>query len=300
MKSPAILVCLLVVLLPFISADAETEKKNEINFERSQDVLTLNCSLTNNPDKVEWSKDGQKLEMATGEGGVMQLKDREAVTFTHNSGANVHALNVRKPKVTDVGNYVCSSVGSEDVESEKFNVLMPTIIQKIVALNNIIDGEELLLTCNVIGNPPAEISWFKVPEPESKDLKDTWMSMDSKVKIENDTRITITSSGMHTTMSSVLNIKDITLEDRFVYMCLADNQMVDNGVATNSTILIRVVGKYAALWPFLGICAEVIILCTVIFIYEKRRGNKKFDEDGDQSSSKHAVNAKDSEVRHRK
>ena len=38
---------------------------------------------------------------------------------------------------------------------------MPTIIQKIVALNNIIDGEELLLTCNVIGNPPAEISWFK-------------------------------------------------------------------------------------------------------------------------------------------
>ena len=69
------------------------------------------------------SKDGQKLEMAAGEGGVMQLKDREAVTFTHNSGANVHALNVRKPKVTDVGNYVCSSVGSEDVESEKFNVL---------------------------------------------------------------------------------------------------------------------------------------------------------------------------------
>ena len=49
--------------------------------------------------------------------------------------------------------------------------------------------------------------------------------------------------------------------------------------------LIHSIGKYAALWPFLGICAEVIILCTVIFIYEKRRGNKKFDEDADQNNS---------------
>jgi len=38
---------------------------------------------------------------------------------------------------------------------------VPTVVLKIVALNNIIDGEELLLTCNVIGNPPAEISWYK-------------------------------------------------------------------------------------------------------------------------------------------
>lgn len=132
--------------------------------------------------------------------------------------------------------------------------------------------------------------------------------MDSKIKIENDPHIDIKSSPLNSTMTSVLNIKEIKAEDRFIYMCLADNQG-DNAVASNSTILIRVVGelihlfsilamvlliilglfrstdKYAALWPFLGICAEVIILCTVIFIYEKRRGNKKFDEDGDQPNS---------------
>jgi hypothetical protein len=38
--------------------------------------------------------------------------------------------------------------------------------------------------------------------------------------------------------------------------------------------------KFAALWPFLGICAEVFILCAIILIYEKRR-NKTEQEDSD-------------------
>lgn len=302
MKSPTILLCFLVVLLPFILAD-ESEKEAEINFERGQDVLVLNCSLTNTPDKVNWVKDGNNLEMVTNKDGVVHLKDREAVTFTHNTGVNVHSLTITKPKVTDIGNYTCSSVSSDaavEVESEKFSVLMPTIVVKIVALNNIIDGEELLLTCNAVGNPPTEIQWFKMAEPESKDPKDYWTMMGSKTKIEaNDPRIFVNSSAMSTTMSSHLNIKEIQLEDRFVYMCLADNR-VDSAISSNSTILIRVVGKYAALWPFLGICAEVLVLCIVIFVYEKRRGNKKLDDESDQNNSKHAVNSKDSEVRHRK
>ena len=40
---------------------------------------------------------------------------------------------------------------------------------------------------------------------------------------------------------------------------------------------------YAALWPFLGIVAEVVILCLVIFIYEKKRMKAEYDEsDTDQ------------------
>lgn len=43
-------------------------------------------------------------------------------------------------------------------------------------------------------------------------------------------------------------------------------------------------GKLAALWPFLGICAEVIILCGIILVYEKRRNKAEMDEsDTDQS-----------------
>jgi len=40
----------------------------------------------------------------------------------------------------------------------------------------------------------------------------------------------------------------------------------------------------AALWPFLGIVAEVVVLCTIILIYEKKRNKTELDEsDTDQS-----------------
>jgi hypothetical protein len=37
--------------------------------------------------------------------------------------------------------------------------------------------------------------------------------------------------------------------------------------------------KLAALWPFLGIVAEVIVLCVIILVYEKRRSKKLEEED---------------------
>ena len=41
--------------------------------------------------------------------------------------------------------------------------------------------------------------------------------------------------------------------------------------------------KLAALWPFLGIVAEVVILCTIIFIYEKKRNkDAAVEEEADQ------------------
>lgn len=51
------------------------------------------------------------------------------------------------------------------------------------------------------------------------------------------------------------------------YVCSGTNEL---GPASDK-IYLRVRSRFAALWPFLGIVAEVIILVTIIFIYEKRR-----------------------------
>ena len=32
--------------------------------------------------------------------------------------------------------------------------------------------------------------------------------------------------------------------------------------------------KFAALWPFLGICAEVFVLCAIIFLYERKHAKR--------------------------
>lgn len=65
-----------------------------------------------------------------------------------------------------------------------------------------------------------------------------------------------------------LTITDLNIEsDVGDYICSGMNEI---GTATDK-IHLRVRSRWAALWPFLGIVAEVIILVTIIFIYEKRR-----------------------------
>lgn len=75
-------------------------------------------------------------------------------------------------------------------------------------------------------------------------------------------------------------IDHVLLTDKGTYYCNGSNQiMTFAGVeSASSDGLVRIKGKLAALWPFLGICAEVFILCAIILIYEKRRNKTDLDE----------------------
>jgi len=50
-------------------------------------------------------------------------------------------------------------------------------------------------------------------------------------------------------------------------------------------MLHAVVDKLAPLWPFIGICIEIVVLIVIIIIYEKRKpklddGDKEVVQDG--------------------
>lgn len=111
--------------------------------------------------------------------------------------------------------------------------------------------------------------------------------------------------------NAYLYIENVVLEDRKTYNCTGTNDAIKFGNANyteaqeyiyvrvkgnifsfnqfKSNISIHfassgVLGKLAALWPFLGICAEVFVLCAIILIYEKRRNKAELEEsDTDQS-----------------
>ncbi|XP_032482059.1 basigin isoform X3 [Phocoena sinus] len=127
----------------------------------------------------------------------------------------------------------------------------------------------------------------------------------SKMTDSGDQAITNSSQHKFFVVSSEtrteLHIPDLDLSsDPGKYVC--------NGTSSEGSgqavITLRVRNRFAALWPFLGIVAEVLVLVTIIFIYEKRRKPDEVLDDEDAGSaplksSGHHVNDKDKNVRQR-
>ena len=51
------------------------------------------------------------------------------------------------------------------------------------------------------------------------------------------------------------------------------------------------VGRLAPLWPLLGIVAEVLVLCVIIFFYERNRAQQKMEEERREGAEHRSVSA---------
>ncbi|KFW10464.1 Basigin, partial [Eurypyga helias] len=126
------------------------------------------------------------------------------------------------------------------------------------------EGDTGVLTCKNPSFPPVK-TWV-------------WYKKSQEAITNGSGRYIIKSSGNKTELRILkLNIE----EDTGDYHCNATNDAGTGGATVN----LRVRSRLAALWPFLGIVAEVLVLVTIIFIYEKRRKPDEVLDDDDGGSA---------------
>ncbi|KAM5193914.1 basigin [Mantella aurantiaca] len=229
------------------------------------DLLT--CNLTDSTDAIsghQWLK-GTKV--------VHEDKDSSPFTTYNITGVNADTS----------GQYTCKFLTSP----EAYAVINITVAPHVVAYKkteHANEGDTGVLTCKSSSFPHVQDwMWYLVLDEEIKPIVNG-----------TEERFYIKSSGNKTE----LRINQLDIEkDQGDYICNGSNTY---GI-TGATVTLRVRSRLAALWPFLGIVVEVLILVTIIFIYEKRRkpDDVPEDEDGGSAPLKSNAGANNDTVRQR-
>ncbi|CAE1283713.1 NPTN [Acanthosepion pharaonis] len=210
----------------------------------SKEPALIKCDLQNlDKDQVQdfyWIKNRTILTKRP------ELKGRYTV---HKDN---YTLEIPKAKRRDAGPYFCVfSINKRDF-SINVNMNMAPWIESMEKSRNLVQTDKLHLECHVESYPFSTVYWKK----------------------DNETFKNDASNRVFTNNNRTLIIYDLQFSDKGEYTCVATN-IVNT---TSMTVLVRVKDKLAALWPFLGIVAEVVILCIIIFICEKRRSKDMEDE----------------------
>ncbi|NXI39720.1 EMB protein, partial [Galbula dea] len=176
-------------------------------------------------------------------------------TIRHiNKTENSWSIHLKILDNSKLGSYSCTLKGEEEI-SAVFHLQVPKIEGKekpIISYR----GDTAVMICKTYGYTPIAWAWYMTNESE-------WISIGSladkyiiKRKSANETH---------------LKILNLTKEDDGVYWCEAAFEL---GKSTGK-LKLQVLSLMVPLKPFLAIVAEVVILVTLLFLYEMYSKKKR-------------------------
>ncbi|KAK3576122.1 hypothetical protein CHS0354_028021 [Potamilus streckersoni] len=243
-----------VRVLEFQSAEYNIAAENEKNLMPVGKKLILECNASGmNPSDTSFTVTTKWLKVSEGNKQFLENSTKYTI-FTEN-----RTLEILNPVREDAGEYRCVFVFNkedkasyQEVYSQPFNVKAAPKIETHDKNKNLVQEDTLELRCTASGFPKPTITWKK----DGQALNQT-----ERIHPKEERLV----------------IYNLGFDDKGEYQCIASHGEFND--TASATMLVRVKDKLAALWPFLGIVAEVIVLCIIIFIYEKKRSKQLESEE---------------------
>ncbi|XP_011747785.1 basigin isoform X2 [Macaca nemestrina] len=267
-----------------------------------EDTGTYECRASNDPDRNHLTR-APRVKWVRAQAVVLVLEPGTVSTSVENIGSKTLltcSLNDSSTEVTGhrwlkggavlkedtlPGQKTDFEVDSDDLGGEYSCVFLPEPtgradiqldallsgaprVKAVKSSEHVSEGETAVLACKSESLPPVTTwVWYKITD-----------SGDQVIVNGSQGRFFVSSSQGR----SELRIENLNMEaDPGKYAC--------NGTSSEgtdqATVTLRVRSHLAALWPFLGIVAEVLVLVTIIFIYEKRRKPEDVLDDDDAGSA---------------
>lgn len=217
-----------------------------------------------------------KCPLSSAPNSVVWMKNDQKIET--NTSFTVHnengSLSLTKIGEMSSGDFTCI-VGNM---SSVVTVCALPYVRQYDRPKNVIEGDRFQTECHAWGYPAVTVIWHFGSEPVVAEA--------SRVILRNGS-----------VENSTLRVEDVHYEDSADYTCVVTNALG----SVNATVSLRVKDKYAALWPFLGVCAEVVILCIIIFLYERRQAKQLEKEtEKEETDFMTANNDVKDELKHRK